>query len=132
MAMTDPIADLLTRIRNAHRVSKHQVPIPYSELKGRVLDVLKRHGFIEDFDTELVAGKATLRVRLKYGPDGERMFSHMQRVSTPGRRIYVGVDKIPAPLNGLGLAILSTPAGVMSHAEAKKRRIGGEVLCEVW
>lgn len=132
MAMTDPIADLLTRIRNAHRVSMHRVDVPYSQLKGKVLDVLKTHGFIDDFDTELVEGKATLHVRLKYGPDGERMFSHLQRVSKPGRRVYVGAEKIPAPLDGLGLAILSTSGGVLSHVEAKRRKIGGEVLCEVW
>jgi len=132
MAMTDPIADLLTRIRNAHRLSKRQVAVPYSKLKSRVLDVFKRYGFIEDFNAELAAGKAVLRVRLKYGPDGERMFSHIQRVSRPGRRVYVGLDAVPSPLNGLGLAVLSTSAGVMSHVEARKRRLGGEVLCEVW
>ena len=130
--MTDPIADLLTRIRNAQRVNKKSVNIPHSRLKGSILSVLKKHGFIEDFESILVGGHATLQVRLKYGPEGEHLISHIQRVSKPGRRVYVGLDDIPKPLNGLGLAILSTSVGVLGHVEAQRRRVGGEVLCEIW
>lgn len=132
MAMTDPIADLLTRIRNAYRVSKRGVDVPFSKLKANVLKLLKEHGFIEEYSAEMVEGRATLRIRLKYGPEGEKVINHIVRVSKPGRRVYVGVGEIPRPLDGLGLAILSTPQGVLSHVEAKRRRLGGEVLCEVW
>ena len=132
MSMTDPIADLLTRIRNAYAVTKPSVDVPYSKLKSAVLKVMKEHGFIRDYSTELVEGRATLRIHLKYGPEGEKIINHIQRVSRPGRRVYVGVEEIPRPLDGLGLAIISTSAGVLSHVEAKRRRLGGEVLCEVW
>ena len=132
MSMTDPIADLLTRIRNAQAVTKRGVDVPYSRLKSAVLKVLKEYGFIQDYETELVEGHATLRVRLKYGPEGEKLIRHIQRVSKPGCRVYVGVDDIPKPLGGLGLAVLSTSGGVVSHVEAKRRGVGGEVLCEVW
>ena len=132
MSMTDPIADLLTRIRNAHAIGKRSVGIPYSKLKSSILNVLKGAGFVKDYVSEMVEGRATLRVHLKYGPEGEQLINHIQRVSKPGCRVYVGVDDIPRPLGGLGLAILSTSAGVVSHVEAKRRRLGGEVLCEVW
>ena len=132
MAMTDPIADLLTRIRNAQRVKKEYVDVPHSRLKSSIIAVLKKNGFIDDFESVLVDGRAALRVRLKYGSEGESIIEHIQRVSTPGRRVYVGVDDIPNPLNGLGLAILSTSIGVVGHVEAQRRRVGGEVLCEVW
>ena len=132
MSMTDPIADLLTRIRNAQAVTKASVDVPYSRVKSGVLKVLKDGGFIQDYTSEMVGGRATLRVRLKYGPEGEMVINHIQRVSKPGRRVYVGVEDIPRPLGGLGLAVLSTSAGVISHVEARRRRLGGEVLCEVW
>ncbi len=132
MSMTDPIADMLTRIRNAVAIRKSSVDVPYSKIKSAMLKVMKENGFIEDYTTELVKGHATLRVKLKYGPEGEQVIRHIQRVSKPGRRIYVGADEVPQPLNGLGLAILSTPAGVLSHRDARRRRVGGEVLCEVW
>ena len=132
MSMTDPIADMLTRIRNAQACGRGSVPVPYSKLKSAILRVLKESGFIQDYETELVGGRATFRVRLKYGPEGERTIKHLQRVSRPGRRVYVGIDDIPRPLGGLGVAILSTSAGVLTHREASRRRMGGEVLCEVW
>ncbi len=132
MSMTDPLADLLTRIRNASGVTKRSVTAPYSKLKMGVLKVLKEYGFIQDYEVELLGGHATVRIRLKYGPEGEQLINHIQRVSKPGRRVYVGVEAIPRPLGGLGLAILSTSAGVVSHVEAKRQRVGGEVLCEVW
>ena len=132
MTMTDPIADLLTRIRNANSTMKSQVKIPHSKIKSNILSVMKKHGFIKDYESELVDGFATLKVQLKYGPDGEKIINHIQRVSKPGCRIYVGVDDIPNPLNGLGLAILSTSQGIVGQLEAKRRRVGGEVICEVW
>jgi small subunit ribosomal protein S8 len=132
MAMTDPIADLLTRIRNAQAVEKRSLDVPHSKLKSSILKVLKESGFISEYASEMVGGHATLRVQLKYGPEGEKLINHIHRVSKPGRRVYVGVDDIPRPLGGLGLAILSTSAGVISHSEARRRHVGGEVLCEVW
>jgi len=130
--MTDPIADLLTRIRNAYRTRKQSVDIPYSRLKSNILKIMKEHGFIQDYGSELVEGYATLRVRLRYGPEGERIMSHIQRVSKPGCRVYVNADEIPRPLNGMGIAILSTSSGIVGNMEAKRLRLGGEVLCEVW
>ena len=132
MSMTDPIADLLTRMRNGLAVSRRSVDIPYSRFKGQILKVIKEAGFIQDYQTELVDGRATLRVRLKYGPEGEKIIHTIRRVSTPGRRVYARVGEIPAPLDGMGLAIVSTSGGVMSHVEARKRRLGGEVICEIW
>lgn len=132
MTMTDPIADLLTRIRNANSTSKNHVSIPHSKIKNNILSVLKQHGFIKDYESVLVDGFATLKVSLKYGPDGEKIINHIQRVSKPGCRVYVGVEDLPNPLNGLGLAILSTSQGVIGQLEARRRRLGGEVICEVW
>jgi small subunit ribosomal protein S8 len=130
--MTDPIADLLTRVRNAVSVDKPTAVVPFSTLKKNVLQVLKENGFIADFVSEMQNDRAVLRVDLKYGPDGEKVISHIQRVSKPGRRVYRGVKELSEPLNGLGVAILSTPRGVLSIADAKKSNVGGEVLLEVW
>ncbi len=132
MSMTDPIADMLTRIRNAVAIHEMQVKIPYSKVKSEILTVIKKGGFVKDFDSELVNGHAVLTVQLKYSPDGDKVISHIQRVSKPGCRVYVGTDDIPNPLNGLGLAVLSTSKGVVSQLEARRRHVGGEVLCEVW
>jgi small subunit ribosomal protein S8 len=132
VCMTDPIADLLTRVRNAVSVDKPTAVVPFSTLKKNVLQVLKENGFIADFVSEMQNDRAVLRVDLKYGPDGEKVISHIQRVSKPGRRVYRGVKELSEPLNGLGVAILSTPRGVLSIADAKKSNVGGEVLLEVW
>ena len=132
MSMTDPIADLLTRIRNASSNGSKTVTIPYSGVKGHILRVLKEQGFIADYKPELEGVKGILRVDLKYGPDGQRVIQHLQRVSTPGRRIYCRVTQLPEVLDGLGIAIVSTSRGIMSNREAKKVGVGGEILCEVW
>jgi small subunit ribosomal protein S8 len=132
VSMTDPIADLLTRIRNANAIGAKSTVVPFSKLKKEVLRVLKEQGFILDYFPEMKAGRGVLRIELKYGPDGERVIRHLQRVSRPGRRVYRAVDKIPEVLNGMGVAVVSTPKGVLSSFEARKLSVGGEVLCEVW
>ncbi len=130
--MTDPIADMLTRIRNAVRVERPHVELPLSKVKRGLAEVLKREGYI--WDWEEVAGSPVniLRLYLKYGPNGERVIRRIRRVSTPGRRIYSGATDLKPVLGGLGIRILSTSRGVVSDREARQRRLGGEVLCEVW
>lgn len=132
MSMTDPIADLLTRIRNANSIKRPQVDLPHSNMKRAIADVLKREGYIRDY--RLIEGEhqGLLRIYLKYGPDGEFVINHIQRVSKPGRRVYRGTEAIPKILNGLGIAIVSTSQGILSDTEARTRHVGGEVLAEVW
>ena len=130
--MTDPIADMLTRIRNAHAVEREKVDIPASRLKAGIADVLKREGYITDFARYDDTRQGMLRVYLKYGPRGEKVITGLKRVSKPGRRVYAKVAEIPMVRNGLGVAILTTPQGVLSDRECRKRRVGGEVLCAVW
>ncbi len=130
--MTDPIADLLTRIRNGVRIKARKVEVPHSRLKKAVLEVLKAQGYIRDVHSAMEGGRAVIQIDLKYGPDGEDVIQHLQRVSRPGRRVYRKVEELEEPLNGLGVAIVSTSRGVVSHFEAKKMNVGGEVLCEVW
>ena len=132
MSKTDPIADLLTRIRNANRNGVAQVDVPNSRTKLGVVETLKRSGFIRDFRVVEDERQGSIRVYLKYGPDGEKIINEINRVSSPGCRVYVAADALPRPLDGLGVAIVSTNAGVLSDAEARAKRIGGEVLCEVW
>jgi small subunit ribosomal protein S8 len=130
--MTDPIADMLTRIRNAVRVERPVVEMTLSKVKKGLAEVLKREGFIWDFE-EVESDPATqLRLVLKYGPNGERVIRHIKRVSKPGRRIYNRADQLRPVLNGLGIKILSTSRGVISDREARQRHLGGEVLCELW
>ena len=130
--MTDPIADMLTRIRNAVRVERPTVEMPLSKVKRGLAEVLKREGYI--WDWEEVPGKPAshIRLHLKYGPNGERVIRHIRRISTPGRRIYRGAAKLRPVLGGLGISILSTSRGVISDREARQRKLGGEVLCELW
>ena len=132
MSMTDPVADLLTRIRNANCIGKKTVKMPYSGLKKNILRVLKEQGFISDYFAEMDGQMGVLRVELKYGPDGELVLRKIQRISKPGRRVYSRAVNLPHVLDGLGIAIVSTSKGVMSNLEAKKLSLGGEVLCEVW
>jgi small subunit ribosomal protein S8 len=132
MSKTDPISDLLTRIRNANRNGVAQVEVPNSRMKLGVVETLKRSGFLRDFRVIEDARQGTIRVYLKYGPDGEKIINELNRVSSPGCRVYVGAEDLPRPLDGLGVAIVSTNAGVLSDAEARAKRVGGEVLCEVW
>lgn len=142
--MTDPIADMLTRIRNANRIERPIVDMPATKLKQRVAQVLKDEGFIFDFKVGRVEGeefipeddpanpKKTLRVTLKYGPEGEKVIQNLRRVSRPGLRIYRGRRDLKPILDGLGISILSTSRGVVSDRQARAQGVGGEVLCEVW
>ncbi len=140
--LTDPIADMLTRIRNAVRARHAAVDMPTSKVKRGVADVLKREGYIwdwEELDMEVQQGSRTkklpykvLRIHLKYGPNGEQVIRHIRRISKPGRRIYSKVQDLRPVLNGLGIAVLSTNRGVLSDREARTQKVGGEVLCEVW
>ncbi|HUM18562.1 MAG TPA: 30S ribosomal protein S8 [Candidatus Nitrosotalea sp.] len=130
--VSDPIADFLTRIRNASRAEHEKVDIPSSKLKLRMAEILKDEGFIKNFRIIEDNKQGTLRVYLKYGAGNEKIISGIVRVSRPGRRIYVTKDKIPTILGGMGVAILSTSAGVMTDRQVKKQHLGGEVLAYVW
>jgi len=147
--MTDPIADLLTRIRNANRIERPTVDIPATKMKANIAKVLKDEGFITDYKvgheatneagetefreiSDLRLPKLTLRVWLKYGPEGERVIRHIERVSKPGLRLYVRAAEIRPVLDGLGISVLSTNKGVVSDRQAKAQRLGGELLCRVW
>lgn len=130
--MTDPIADMLTRIRNALQIERPFVDIPASKLKIGIADVLQREGYIWDYEIVQQHPQNILRVNLKYGPNGERVIQRIQRVSTPGRREYTNLREMPEVLQGLGISVLSTSQGVLSNREAKKERVGGEVLCTIW
>lgn len=133
MAMTDPIADMLTRIRNATRAHKESVSVPSSKMKRQIAAILEEEGFIERYEeAEVGAGKKILTLFLRYGSGHEPAITGIARVSKPGLRVYVGVDEIPVVRSGLGVNILSTPAGVMTDRTARKRRVGGELLCTVW
>ena len=129
--MTDPIADMLTRIRNAVRVEHPTVDIPLSKVKRGVADVLKREGYIWDWEEVEEQPVSALRLVLKY-PDGESVIQKIQRVSKPGRRIYNRSRDLRPVLNGLGISIISTSSGVLSDREARSQNIGGEVLCQIW
>ena len=131
MIMTDPIADMLTRIRNALQARHETVEIPASKEKTAIAEILKNEGFITDFT---VAGdvKKTITITLKYGPNGEKVISGLKRISKPGLRAYAKVDSIPRVLNGLGIAIISTSEGMMTDKDARAKHVGGEVLAFVW
>jgi small subunit ribosomal protein S8 len=132
MAVSDPLGDMLTRIRNAQRARHSSCVAPASRLRANVLDVLKREGFIRGFSAEeLRPGVAQLRIELKYN-EGEPVIKEITRVSKPGRRVYSRIKELPRVYAGLGVSILSTPRGVMSDAEARAANVGGEVLCRVF
>jgi len=134
MSMTDPIADMLTRIRNGIQAHHDRVEMPTSKLKVEVARILKSEGFISNYKVVNEDGKpqGSLRVYLKYSDDGEPVIHGIERVSRPGRRVYRGKEEIPKVLGGLGLAIVSTSKGVLSGTEAARTGVGGEVLCQVW
>jgi small subunit ribosomal protein S8 len=133
MAMvSDPIADMLARIRNGGLAEHEKVDVPASRLKVRIAEILREEGFIKNFRLIEDSRQGVLRLYLKYGPGQERVITGLKRVSKPGRRLYVSADRIPSVLGGMGVAILSTPRGVMSDRESRKVRVGGEVLCYVW
>lgn len=128
---SDPIADMLTRIRNALRVHDREVKIPASKVKIGVAEVLKTEGYIADYDVIEDGRQGILRVTLKYGPLGEAVILTLKRASRPGRRMYRGVDELPKVLNGLGIAIVSTNKGVLSDRQCREQKVGGEFLCTV-
>ena len=132
MSMSDPLADFLTRIRNAGMVRYETVDIPMSNLKVGVAKVLRQEGYIKDYQIIEDNKQGTLRIELKYGPHDERVISGIRRVSKPGLRKYVKADDIPKVLSGLGISILSTSKGIITDREARRLRIGGEILCQAW
>jgi small subunit ribosomal protein S8 len=132
MVMTDPIADMLTRIRNANMVKHDLVEFPASNMKKAVLDLLKLEGFIHNYEYIEDSKQGVLRVRMKYGPDREKVITGLKRISKPGLRVYAKRDEIPRVLGGLGIAVLSTSKGIMTDKQARKEGVGGEVICYVW
>ena len=132
MNMTDPIADMLTRVRNAIAARHPKVDVPASKLKKEIARILKDEGYIANFKLAEEDGKSTIKIYLKYGPGELPIISRIQRVSRPGCRIYVGHKEIPRVLGGMGINILTTPRGVMTGRTARREGVGGEILCEVW
>ena len=132
MSMSDPLADMLTRIRNAGMVRYEKVDVPMSSLKVGVAKVLRAEGYINDYQIIEDDKQGTLRIALKYGPHNERVISGLRRVSKPGLRKYVKADDIPKVMSGLGISILSTSKGIIADREARRLSIGGEILCEAW
>ncbi len=138
--LTDPIADMLTRIRNATMVYKDQVDVPASKFKEEIAKILVKEGYLKGYERLDNEGKPILRLYLKYGPikrtpkgrKPEQVIKHIRRVSRPGRRVYVSASEVPVVKRGLGIAILSTSKGVMTDKEARRQKVGGEVVCEVW
>lgn len=136
--MTDPIADMLTRIRNAILVSKPEVVLPFSKVKESIAHILKDHGYIENFEIIEIIRKGKnfhfdqIKVVLKYSKPGTPAILHLKRISKPGRRVYVRRHELPRVLNNLGIAIISTPQGLMTNGEAKKRKLGGEYICDIY
>ena len=132
MTMTDPIADMLTRLRNASAAKHETVDMPYSKFKANIAEILKREGYITDFTAKEAKVGQTLEVTLKYGPNGERSIQGIKRISKPGLRRYAKSDALPMPLGGLGIAIISTSKGVMTDKKARQENVGGEVMCYVY
>ncbi len=137
--MTDPISDMITRIRNAVTAKHTRVDMPASKLKAEIARILQDEGYIQGFrmvetpaEKEGQKGRPAIRLFLKYGPHGEKVLSGLERISRPGRRVYLGVEDVPVVLGGLGTSILTTSRGVMTGRAAKKAGVGGEVLCNVW
>ncbi|MEW6355761.1 MAG: 30S ribosomal protein S8 [Planctomycetota bacterium] len=132
MTMTDPIADMVTRMRNALRNRTESVDVPASTVKLSILKVLKREGYINDFKVVDMGRGQNVRIYLKYGPDGQDVITGIERVSKPGCRIYKSVKDLPRVLDGLGIAVVSTPKGMLSDRECRQSKVGGEVVCTVW
>jgi small subunit ribosomal protein S8 len=133
MSMTDPIADMLTRIRNAVRAHHPRVDIPHSHLKEGLAEILKREGFLDAVAVvRPKEGFPVIRIALRYGPEGDPLLSGLERVSRPGRRVYCSKDEIPPVLGGLGISVLSTSRGLMSGEECRRVGVGGEILCNIW
>ncbi len=134
MPVTDPVADMLTRIRNANTARHESVVVPGSKLKEQLASILEREGYIAGFTTRANDPRpgSTIEIRLKYSPQRERTISGLKRISKPGRRVYSKAESLPRVLGGMGIAVVSTPKGLMTDAEARRHHVGGEVLCHVW
>ncbi|HPR24091.1 MAG TPA: 30S ribosomal protein S8 [Bacillota bacterium] len=132
MTMTDPIADMLTRIRNANTVGHETVDIPASKIKKSIAGILAEEGYIKGFDVIEDDKQGTIRVQMKYGPDKDKVISGIKKISKPGLKVYAKASDVPRVLGGLGIAIISTSNGVISDKEARKLGVGGEVICYVW
>lgn len=132
MVMTDPIADMLTRIRNANMVKHEKLELPASTIKKEIADILKREGFVQDYEFVEDSKQGVLRIFLKYGINEDRVITGIKRISKPGLRVYAKATEVPRVLNGLGIAIVSTSRGVLSDKEARAQAVGGEVLAYVW
>ena len=132
MVMTDPIADMLTRIRNANMVKHEKLELPASTMKKEIADILKREGFVSDYEFVEDNKQGILRIFLKYGMNEDRVITGIKRISKPGLRVYAKANDVPRVLNGLGIAIVSTSQGVLSDKEARSQAVGGEVLAYVW
>jgi len=132
MTMTDPIADLLTRIRNANQVRHEKLEVPASNIKKEIAEILKREGFVRDVEYIEDSKQGIIRIFLKYGANNERVITGLKRISKPGLRVYAKADEVPRVLNGLGIALVSTSNGVLTDKEARSKQVGGEVLAYVW
>lgn len=132
MVMTDPIADFLTRIRNASRVGHKTVSAPSSNMKEAIAEILKNEGYINSYEVKEDGKQGVITIALKYGRNDEKVITGLKRISKPGLRVYVGADELPKVLNGLGIAIISTSTGVVTDKQARQQGIGGEVLAYVW
>lgn len=132
MTMTDPIADMLTRVRNANSVKHETVDVPASNIKKEIARILLEEGFIRGYDVIEDGKQGIIRIQLKYGQEGERVISGLRRISKPGMRIYANSEEIPKVLNGLGIAIISTSNGIFTDKQARQNKVGGEVICYVW
>ncbi len=132
MTMSDPIADMLTRVRNANMVRHEKLELPASNIKTQIADILKREGFIRDYEVIKDDKQGVLRMFLKYGAADERVITGLKRISKPGLRVYAKADELPRVLNGLGIAVVSTSKGILTDKEAREQAIGGEVLAYVW
>ena len=132
MTMTDPIADMLTRIRNANVVKHETVDVPASNMKKELARILLEEGFIRGYDVIEDGKQGIIRIQLKYGQTGERVISGLKRISKPGMRVYADKHEVPRVLNGLGISIISTSKGILTDKEARKENVGGEVICYVW
>ena len=132
MTMTDPIADMLTRIRNANTVGHETVDIPASKMKKAIAEILTEEGYINGFDVIEDDAQGTIKVQMKYGANNEKVISGIKKISKPGLKVYAKANEIPRVLGGLGIAIISTSKGIISDKEARKLQVGGEVICYVW
>ena len=132
MVITDPIADMLTRIRNAYTAKHDTVSVPASTIKKAIAEILLEEGYIKGYELTEEGPKKTMTISLKYGPNRQRVITGFKRISKPGLRVYARKDNVPKVLNGMGIAILSTSHGVMTDREARKQGVGGEVLCYIW